>query len=89
MLENSGGPDSGDPKESKTHWLNNEEIFRAKFPRGHGFHDFNSFILLYLANRVGGSRKIQMPNGCSCFKLFTGKGAKPCWAWASILQSRD
>ncbi|KAF7140294.1 hypothetical protein RHSIM_Rhsim06G0103400 [Rhododendron simsii] len=89
---------SGSPEDAKIHWVNGDDLCKAKNQGGLGFRDFKSFNLALLAKQ--GWRLIQNPNAfwARLLKslyfpngnfLKATKGSRPSWAWASLLKGRE
>lgn len=89
---------SGDPKESKIHWIKGEELCKPKWEGGMGFRDLRDFNLALLAKQ--GSRMINNP-GAYWVRMLKGiyfpktdflnasRGARPSWIWSSLCQGRE
>lgn len=89
---------SGDPTESKIHWIKGEELCKPKWQGGMGFRDLRDFNLALLAKQAW--RIINNPNAywVRMLKgiyfprtdfLNASRGARPSWIWSSLCQGRS
>lgn len=83
---------SGDPTESKIHWINGEELCKSKWQGGMGFRDLRDFNMALLAKQAW--RIIHNPNAywVRMLKgiyfprtdfLHASRGARPSWIGAA------
>lgn len=89
---------SGDPKESKIHWINGDELCKSKWQGGMGFREFRTFNLALLTKQ--GWRIINNPNAYWVRMLKAiyfprsnfmdaPKGSRPSWIWSSLSEGQE